>query len=473
MSDNLVYTTAENVSLNNETASNNNTNTNTNTTTTTNTTTAPPLTLSPNVITLKEAFPDIDVEIIEVVLQNHQNNVEASFESLLHISDPNYQSPPPPSQQQQQQQQQPTVTSSQQYGSNDPSAPPKPPRPGQPISPEEQLRLDEEFAKRLALEDERQRIYDHQLRQQRQQQSQQQHQQQQQEDKDGFDEFIKEIQDEIPVIKEKVIEAGNVAKKKVLDMYNQFKASRANNGNGGSGSNSLFGSSSSGSMPVSNAQYRGLPSDRDDDYLLSDDMTALHLSDQDVYAQTGARGNQRTNNNKNYYDYQGSDFQAHETIVPSNVIHVNPSPHSQQYKTTTSEAQILADEEFARQLAQNDEIWRQQQQQQQSSPPAMPPRQPSNIQSNLNTNNNNNNRLSNPSVVVVAPKSPLEEFDERDNAVSKKDEDINVKSYVIGDDDDSEDGLVDLDDDDEDEDTKNQSQKPNQKTSDSPKIDTK
>lgn len=154
MSDNLVYTTAENVSLNNETTSNNNTNT---TTTATNATTAPPLTLSPNVITLKEAFPDIDVEIIEVVLQNHQNNVEASFESLLHISDPNYQSPPPPSQQQQQ----PTVTSSQQYGSIDPSAPPKPPRPGQPISPEEQLRLDEEFAKRLALEDERQRIYDH------------------------------------------------------------------------------------------------------------------------------------------------------------------------------------------------------------------------------------------------------------------------------------------------------------------------
>ncbi|CAO3627220.1 unnamed protein product [Cunninghamella echinulata] len=453
MSDNLVYTTTENASLNNETTNNNNSNTNsnanTNTTTTANTT-APPLTLSPNVITLKEAFPDIDVEIIEVVLQNHQNN------------------------QQQRQQQQPIITSSQQYESSDPSAPPKPPRPGHPISPEEQLRLDEEFAKRLALEDERQRIYDHQLRQQRQQQyqQQQQQQQQQQEDKDGFDEFIKEIQDEIPVIKEKVIEAGNVAKKKVLDMYNQFKASRANNGNGGSGGNSMFGSSSSGSIPVSNAQYRGLPSDRDDDYLLSDDMTALHLSDQDVYAQTGARGNQRTSNNKNYYDYEGSDFQAHESIIPSNVIHVNPSPHSQQYKTTTSEAQILADEEFARQLAQNDEIWRQQQQQQ--SPPAMPPRQPSNIQSNLNTNNNNNNnRLSNPSVVVVAPKSPLEEFDERDNAVSKKDEDINVKSYVIGDDDDSEDGLVDLDDDDEDEDAKNQSQKPNQKTSDSPKIDIK
>ncbi|CAO3627183.1 unnamed protein product [Cunninghamella blakesleeana] len=260
-------------------------------------------------------------------------------------------------------------------------------------------------------------------------------------------------------------------------MYNQFKANRANN-NGGN----MYSSGSSGSVPISNAQYRGLPSDRDDDYLLSDDMTALHLSDQDVYAQTGARGNQLSQQEqqryKNYYDYQGSNFQTHESIIPSDVIHVNPPLNSQQYKTSTSEAQLLADEEFARQLAQDDEVWAQQQREQQQTPPSMPPRQtPNNINStnnNSNDNSTNDNRLSNPSVVVVAPKSPLEEYDERDNSTLKKDEDINVKSYVIGDDDDSEDGLVDLDDEDEVEvDTKNETQKPNQKTVDSPKNETK
>lgn len=197
-------------------------------------------------------------------------------------------------------------------------------------------------------------------------------------------------------------------------MYNQFKASRTNN-NGGN----MFSSGSSASVPVSNAQYRGLPSDRDDDYLLSDDMTALHLSDQDVYAQTGARGNQlqQEQQNKNYYDYQGSDFQTHETVIPSNVIHVNPPLRSQQYKTSTSETQLLADEEFARQLARDDELWAQQQRQQQS-PPSMPPRQISNNNNgnNNNNDNSNNSRLSNPSVVVVAPKSPLEEYDEHDNS---------------------------------------------------------
>lgn len=154
MSDNLVHTNTETLTTSNE-VTNNNTSP---TTAATNITTTAPITLSPNVITLKEAFPDIDVEIIEVILQNHQNNVEASFESLLNMSDPNYQA------QQQEQQRPPSPPSrpqQQQQNNNDPSAPPKPPRPGQPISPEEQMRLDEEFAKRLALEDERQRIYEH------------------------------------------------------------------------------------------------------------------------------------------------------------------------------------------------------------------------------------------------------------------------------------------------------------------------
>jgi hypothetical protein len=180
------------------------------------------------------------------------------------------------------------------------------------------------------------------------------------------------------------------AKKKVMDWYNQVKTNRANesgfnnNINSSTSSNSNYAYGARSSMPTSNAQYRGLPSDRDDDYLLSGDMSALHLSDHDVYAQTKGAPPSAT---KNFYDYQGSDFDATE-----NVIHVNPPPQQQQQQQ--NQAQILADEEFARQLAQDDEMWRQRQQERETP-----------------TRNSN---LASPRV-IVAPRSPLEEYDEQDN----------------------------------------------------------
>lgn len=119
--------------------------------------------LPENVRILKEAFPDIDVEVIETILQIQGNSVDSAFELLLGMSDPNYKPTPPTVQEE--------VT------------PPMPPRPdsfisetrrsnsgeinapyasweGQqqqpvgPVSVEEQLRLDEEFAKKLAMEEE-------------------------------------------------------------------------------------------------------------------------------------------------------------------------------------------------------------------------------------------------------------------------------------------------------------------------------
>lgn len=117
--------------------------------------------LPENVRILKEAFPDIDVEIIEVILQTQNDKLEPSFELLLGMSDPNYNSTPIPQPQE--------------------IIPPMPPRPSSEISTdvrsrtntnnapytywetqpqqapttvEEQLRMDEEFAKKLALEDE-------------------------------------------------------------------------------------------------------------------------------------------------------------------------------------------------------------------------------------------------------------------------------------------------------------------------------
>jgi hypothetical protein len=127
--------------------------------------TAPPATedlskLPENVHILKEAFPDIGIEVIEAILQVNNNTVENSFETLLSMSDPNYSVAPT---------------------TEEPAPPIMPPRPKSavisdnansggnaapysyyerhnsnegPNSVEEQLRLDEEFAKKLAMEDE-------------------------------------------------------------------------------------------------------------------------------------------------------------------------------------------------------------------------------------------------------------------------------------------------------------------------------
>lgn len=126
--------------------------------------------LPENVRILKEAFPDIDIEVIEAILQVNNNQVENSFETLLGMSDPNYSSTTP----------QPTATTATEETAP-PSMPPRPSRSAsgnesanapysyyerqnsneqyqqqqqKPISVEEQMRLDEEFAKKLAMEDE-------------------------------------------------------------------------------------------------------------------------------------------------------------------------------------------------------------------------------------------------------------------------------------------------------------------------------
>jgi hypothetical protein len=115
--------------------------------------------LPENVRILKEAFPDTDVEVIEAVLQTQNDNLESTFEILLGMSDPNYSVPSVPAPESH-----PVAE----------EAPPMPPRPQsrqnssdapyaywerqaqpKPTSVEEQLRMDEELAKRLAMEDER------------------------------------------------------------------------------------------------------------------------------------------------------------------------------------------------------------------------------------------------------------------------------------------------------------------------------
>lgn len=65
-----------------------------------------------NLRVLKEAFPGTDSEVIEAVLEAQNNNLENAFESLLSISDPKAPSSTP--------------------------------------AVQEQMRLDEEYAKQLA-----------------------------------------------------------------------------------------------------------------------------------------------------------------------------------------------------------------------------------------------------------------------------------------------------------------------------------
>ncbi|KAI7846816.1 hypothetical protein BDC45DRAFT_611416 [Circinella umbellata] len=381
--------------------------------------------LSEPVRTLKEAFPETDVEVIEAILVAQGNSVERSFEALLGMSDPNYKPEEQPRSQQQHGQQQGLINLN-----DDTPTPDMPPRPTsdretttqapygywqqpqqpqEPRSVEEQMRMDEEFARQLALQDERSRV--------QQYRQQQQQQQQQQED----DQPLFNFQEDLPIIKERVIEAGNVAKKKVMDLYNQFKASRE----GAVGSPNQGVSSQ---MPTTtNAQYRGLPSDEGDD-LLAGDVSALRLSDNDVYAQTTrpTSGQQR-----------------------GGVIHVNP-PLGGQNQNVHVDQQIRADEELARRLAQEDQFW--ESSRENSTPPQMPPRRSTPSTSPIA----GNEELEGESVTLTAPAST------QSPATKKSEEGTEERrSYVIQDEDDSDDDdLVDVDADD----LQKKDDKPHEKT---------
>ncbi|KAI8329667.1 hypothetical protein BC941DRAFT_442514 [Chlamydoabsidia padenii] len=127
------------------------------------------------ITTLQEAFPSVESSVIEAVLENQHGNVESSFEVLLGMSDPDYQAP----------------TDDDRYAL------------------EQQEKEDALLAKQLAQE-----YNKHQQRQQRQQQ--------QQDNTGNTDSVFSGFQEELPVIKERVIEVGNAAKKKIMGFYNSF-----------------------------------------------------------------------------------------------------------------------------------------------------------------------------------------------------------------------------------------------------------
>ncbi|CAO3611051.1 unnamed protein product [Cunninghamella blakesleeana] len=168
---------------------------------------------------------------------------------------------------------------------------------------------DEALARQLAEQyDEEQRVL-----QQRQQQQQQQ---------PTFN-----LQEELPVIKEKVIEAGNIAKKKIMNFYNSFMEQGANNSDINSYQNNQSNAAPSGPL-------------RNDG--LVNDMRGLRVSDISV----------------------NQPIQQHGKHV-----------------TTTSEQQLFDDEAFARRLALEDAqlerlAAQRQQAQQQAQPQAQPQQSP-------------------------------------------------------------------------------------------------
>ncbi|RUS20366.1 hypothetical protein BC937DRAFT_95375 [Endogone sp. FLAS-F59071] len=264
---------------------------------------------------LRDAFPDVDPEIVETVLIANQGRIEPTFDALLTMSDPAYKPDPVEILQQQQRAEQPA------------SRPPLGPSFGTSTSTD-QLRQDEELARQLTMESDRQRYYSPQV----QPSQRQQRPNTQQENQYSF------IDDDLPVIKERVTQAATVAKKKALEFYDRIKKSAA--------TINVPGSFSSTGV---NAQYRGLPNDENDD-LLNDHVSALRLSDNDVATRTESR--------------EGGDEDRLERRRPnsplrSNLIHVNPPfPLAQPaartaapIATSTPADQLRQDEELARQLA--------------------------------------------------------------------------------------------------------------------------
>ncbi|KAF9902907.1 hypothetical protein EC991_004379 [Linnemannia zychae] len=190
---------------------------------------------------LTEAFPTVEKEVCEFVLESHRGDVEASINALLEISDPEFHAEPAPAPQ--------PVRAPAPAPIPAQVAPALPRRnnlEGQmdnlnlggqnqqqaqreidPIllastsTPEQQLRADEDFARTLAAMDE--------YRARDRENTRGQNQQQQQQDEGpGFVAEMKELMDEeLPKIKERFNVAADTTKKKVNEWYTTFKNNRA------------------------------------------------------------------------------------------------------------------------------------------------------------------------------------------------------------------------------------------------------
>jgi len=147
--------------------------------------------------TLKGMFPGVDPEICEAVFDANQADLEQSINALLGISDPNYKI----------EENVPVQTESGHLTSGT----------------KEQIERDEELARSLAAEADRQFYAENpQYNAQRQQQSSQQQQEQQQQ-QSTFPDFSEEL----PIIKEKIVQAVDTTKKKAKEWIEKIKQQSA------------------------------------------------------------------------------------------------------------------------------------------------------------------------------------------------------------------------------------------------------
>ncbi|KAI9008754.1 hypothetical protein CLU79DRAFT_776747 [Phycomyces nitens] len=289
----------------------------------------PPPVMSDSVRTLKEAFPSVDVDVIEAILESQGNTLDSAFEVLLGMNDPSYKPDPVTLPQQTQPTTNPNPT-----GPAPQTQPVQTPQ-EQPISVEEQLRMDEAFARQLALEDSAQR---------------RQPVQRQQQPEEPFFNF----QEELPVIKEKVIEAGIAAKKKVLDLYTQFKAATQTMDQQASGPASGY--------PQRAQNSAASPREKSDQYL-ANDMAGMRLSNNDIKPRVSVPRSGALSSDVYEWDGRLNSNSPTNTMgrgLSSQSVGSYEQRTAATAPNTTSlalEEQIRKDEEFARQLARQEEFW--------------------------------------------------------------------------------------------------------------------
>ncbi|KAG2235400.1 hypothetical protein INT48_005750, partial [Thamnidium elegans] len=205
--------------------------------------------LKSDIKTLKDAFPDLDLEVIETILDSQAGNLDATFEVLLSMSDPSYKPTP------------------------------------QEVEGLSQLRQDEEYARRLAREG------DAHYPQNNAEPTQ----------------SLFNLQEELPIIKEKVIEAGTAAKNKIMNFYNQLMAPPTEQPGSSSGA-------------------------------LESRMGNLSLSENQRPSPT------MKNSSVDLYEWDGRGQEMRNPLLTP----------KKDVATSTSSDQLLSDEEYARKLARED-----------------------------------------------------------------------------------------------------------------------
>ncbi|KAK4518555.1 uncharacterized protein ATC70_008774 [Mucor velutinosus] len=262
-------------------SSDNNDNQTEQTTTTTTTTNDTTTELSGDIKTLKDAFPDLDIDVIETILASQGGNLDAAFEVLLGMSDPSYK-----------------------------------PEPGQSEGMD-QLRRDEEYARRLAREGDAHYP--------------QNNTQQQQAEQPLFN-----FQEELPIIKEKVIEAGTAAKNKIMSLYNQFMAPDQAQQQQGQSSQGGILESGIGNLSLSDNQASPQQQQQQQRY-------TAPLPQQQARPSPPTA----TSGSVDLYEWDGNK-------APQSPVRNPLLSQRKESATSTPAEQMLSDEEFARQLARED-----------------------------------------------------------------------------------------------------------------------